>query len=71
VQLAKRKVKTWVLDRNANMLQFAQQKAAAAGVALTAMQGDMTSFEVQVCCSITQCNTPPLGGLQATSQHCE
>eukprot|EP00775_Hariotina_reticulata_P001683 gene1683-2027_t len=47
VQLAKRKVKTWVLDSNTNMLQFAQQKAASAGVALIALQDDMASFEVQ------------------------
>lgn len=49
IQLAKRGVQAWALDNNANMLQYAAGKAAAAGAAgLTTVQGDMKSFSVQV-----------------------
>lgn len=49
IQLAKRGVQAWALDNNAHMLQYAADKAAAAGAAgLTTVQGDMASFSVQV-----------------------
>ncbi|WIA32247.1 hypothetical protein OEZ86_003094 [Tetradesmus obliquus] len=47
VQLAKRKAKVWALDANEAMLAYARDKAAAAGVEVTAMDGDMSDFEVQ------------------------
>lgn len=48
VQLAKRKAKVWALDANESMLAYARDKAAAAGVAVTTIHGDMSDFEVQV-----------------------
>lgn len=49
IQLAKRGVQAWALDSNPHMLQYAAQKAAAAGVAsLLTVQADMTNFDIQV-----------------------
>lgn len=49
MQLAKRGVQAWALDTNPNMLTYAAQKAAAAGVSgLTTVQGDMTQFSIKV-----------------------
>lgn len=49
MQLAKRGVQAWALDTNPNMLTYAAQKAAAAGVSgLTTVQGDMTQFNIKV-----------------------
>jgi hypothetical protein len=48
VQLAKRKAKVWALDANETMLAYACDKAAAAGVTVTTLHGDMSDFEVQV-----------------------
>jgi ubiquinone/menaquinone biosynthesis C-methylase UbiE len=48
VQLAKRKAKVWALDANESMLAYARDKAAAAGVEVTTIHGDMSDFEVKV-----------------------
>lgn len=49
IQLAKRGVQAWALDSNPHMLQYAAQKAAAAGASgLTTVQGDMTDYSIQV-----------------------
>lgn len=49
IQLAKRGVKAWALDNNANMLAHAAKKAAAAGASsLQTVQGDMTQFSIKV-----------------------
>jgi SAM-dependent methyltransferase len=52
IQLAKRGVQAWALDANPHMLQYAAQKAAAAGVSgvsgLTTVQGDMTDYTIKV-----------------------
>lgn len=52
IQLAKRGVQAWALDANPHMLQYAAQKAAAAGVSgvsgLTTVQGDMTNYTIKV-----------------------
>lgn len=48
-QLAKRGVQAWALDNNPSMLQYAADKAAAAGATgLTTVQGDMASFSIPV-----------------------
>jgi ubiquinone/menaquinone biosynthesis C-methylase UbiE len=47
VHLAKRKAKVWALDANESMLAYAQDKAAAAGVEVATIHGDMSDFEVQ------------------------
>jgi ubiquinone/menaquinone biosynthesis C-methylase UbiE len=53
IQLARRGVQAWALDANPAMLQYAAQKAAAAGVSgvsgLTTVQGDMADYSIKVC----------------------
>eukprot|EP00879_Flechtneria_rotunda_P010966 GHRR01011459.1.p2 GENE.GHRR01011459.1~~GHRR01011459.1.p2 ORF type:complete len:186 (+),score=50.30 GHRR01011459.1:92-649(+) len=48
IQLAKRRVKAWALDCNPSMLEYAAAKAAEAGALITTVQGDMSSFQIQV-----------------------